>query len=156
MAQVLNVPYYPQTDDGYCLPACVQMVLGYLGLRSDQDRLARELDVRPPLGAPASNVTRLRSDVVDVTFAAGDLDDLREHLAHNWPPIVFVQAGELPHWHGHVSQHAVVVIGMDEQAMHILDPAAGDAPLSIPIGDFLLAWSELDYIYALIVRTGSR
>ena len=28
----LNVPHYPQTDDGYCLPACVQMVLAYLGL----------------------------------------------------------------------------------------------------------------------------
>ncbi len=151
MAQVLNVPYYPQTDDGYCLPACAQMVLGYLGFRFAQDRLALELDVRPPLGAPASYVTRLHSDVVDVTFTSGDLDDLREHLACNWPPIVFVQAGEFPHWQGHVSQHAVVVIGVDERAVHILDPAASAAPVSTPIGDFLLAWSELDYIYALIV-----
>ena len=61
MARVLNVPYFPQTDDGYCLPACVQMVLGYLGFHSTQDQLACELDVRPFLGTPASNVTRLRS-----------------------------------------------------------------------------------------------
>ncbi len=152
MAQVLNVPYFPQTDDGYCLPACVQMVLGYLGFHSTQNHLARELDVRTPLGAPASNVTRLHSDVLDVTFTSGDLDDVRAHLAHNWPPIVFVQASELPHWHGHISQHAIVVVGVDEQSVHILDPAASALPLAIPIGDFLLAWSELDYIYALIVR----
>jgi hypothetical protein len=38
----LDVPYHPQVDDGYCLPACVQMVLAYLGLPSTQEHLARE------------------------------------------------------------------------------------------------------------------
>jgi len=155
VVKVLDVPHYRQLDDGYCLPACVQMVLAYLDLPSSQDRLARELDVRPPVGAPASNVIRLRSDVLDVTFTAGSLDDLREHLAHSTPPIVFVQAGELPHWHGHISQHAIVVIGVDERDVHVLDPATGAAPISIPVGDFLLAWGELDYIYALVVRSRS-
>jgi predicted double-glycine peptidase len=132
------------------------MVLAYLGLSRAQERLARELDVRPPFGAPASNVTRLRSNVLDVTFTSGDLDDLQSHLARGNPPIVFVQASEFPHWRGHVSQHAVVVVGMDERAVHILDPAADAAPISVPIGDFLLAWSELDCIYALLVRSPSR
>jgi ABC-type bacteriocin/lantibiotic exporter with double-glycine peptidase domain len=152
----LDVPHYPQVDDGYCLPACVQMVMAYLGLPSTQDRLARELDVRPPLGAPASNVIRLRSDVLDVTFTSGSLNDLRSHLTQGDPPIVFVQAGEFPHWQGRVAQHAVVVVGMDEQAVQVLDPAAGASPISVPIGDFMLAWSELDYIYALIVRSKPR
>jgi len=152
----LNVPYYPQADDGYCLAACVQMVLAYLGFSRTQDRLARKLDTRPPLGAPASNVTHLRSNVLDVTFTSGDLDDLQSHLARGNPPIVFVQASEFPHWRGHVSQHAVVVVGIDEQSVHILDPAANATPISIPTGDFLLAWSELGYIYALILRPLSR
>ena len=91
----LDVLHYPQVDDGYCLPACVQMVLAYLGLPSTQDRLARELDVRPPLGAPASSVIRLRSDVLDVTFTSGSLNDLRSHLAQGHPPTVFVQVGEI-------------------------------------------------------------
>lgn len=30
-----------------------------------------------------------------------------------------------------------------------------DVPL-VPTGDFTLAWSELDYIYALLVRSRSR
>lgn len=149
---LLDVPHYPQADDGYCLPACVQMVLAYLGLSSTPGSLARKLDVRPPLGAPASNVARLRSHILDVTFTSGDLDDLRAHLNHGHPPIVFVQAGEFPHWRGRVSQHAVVVVGADEQSMYVLDPAAGADPIPVPTGDFLLAWSELGYIYAVLIR----
>jgi ABC-type bacteriocin/lantibiotic exporter with double-glycine peptidase domain len=148
----LNVPYYPQMEDGYCLPACIQMVLAYLDLPSPQHRLARDLDVRPPLGAPASNVICLHSDVLDVTLASGSLDDLRAHLENGDPPIVFVQAGEFPHWRECISQHAVVVVNIDEQAVHILDPAASASPISVSIGDFMLAWGELDFLYAFLVR----
>jgi len=91
----LNAPHREQTQSSDCLPACAQMVLAYLGLPSTQDRLARELDVRPPLGAPASSVIRLRSDVLDVTFTSGSLNDLRSHLAQGHPPTVFVQVGEI-------------------------------------------------------------
>ena len=127
----LNVPHYPQADDGYCLPACVQMVLAYLGLSSTPGNLARKLDVRLPLGAPASNVTRLRSDTLDVTFTFGDLDDLRAYLNQGHPPIVFVQAGEFPHWRGRVSQHAVVVVGADEHSIRSR-PCCGRCPNSCP------------------------
>jgi ABC-type bacteriocin/lantibiotic exporter with double-glycine peptidase domain len=146
----LDVPYHPQVDDGYCLPACVQMVLAYLGLPSTQEHLTRELDVRPPLGAPASNVTRLRPDALDVTLAPGDLDDLRGCLARGDPPIVFVQAGEFPHWRGHVAQHAVVVVKADEESVHVLDPAATESPLPVPVDDFMLAWSEMECLYAVL------
>ena len=149
----LDIPHYPQADDGYCLPACVQMVLAYLGLSSTQSRLARKLDVRPPMGAPASNVTRLRSNTLDARFTSGDLDDLQVCLNQGNPPIVFVQAGEFPHWRGCVSQHAVVVVGADKQSVYILDPAADADPIPVPTGDFLLAWSELGYIYAVLARS---
>jgi len=151
-SSLLNIPHHPQENDGYCLPACVQMVLDYLGLPHAQEQLARELDVRPTLGAPASNVLRLRSDVLDVTFTSGNLSDLCTQLAHGSPLIVFVQAGELPHWQNCISQHAIVVVGVDEQTVQILDPAADPSPIPVSIGDFLLSWSELDYIYAVLVR----
>jgi len=132
------------------------MLLDHLGLPYAQEQLARELDVRPPLGAPASNVLRLRSDFLGVTFTSGNRGDLRTQPAQGNPPIVFVQAGELPHWQGCVSQHAIVVVGLDEQTVQILDPAADPSPIPVPIGDFLLAWSELDYIYAVLVRSKPR
>ncbi len=150
LVKPLNVPHYGQLDDGYCLPACVKMVLEYAGLLVKQRQLARDLGVRAPLGAPASNITRLQSDTVDVIFTKGALEDIYSHLARNWPLIVFVQAGELPHWRGQRSQHAIVVVGIDEETVYILDPAASPCVIAISRGDFLLAWSELDYIYALL------
>jgi hypothetical protein len=32
------------------------------------------------------------------------------------------------------------------------DPAFDDAPVSVPLQNFLLAWSEFDYEYAVIER----
>jgi len=154
-AKRLKVPYHPQLDDGYCLPACAQMVLDYLGIIVEQKRLARILGVRAPLGAPASNVLRLRSETVDVIFADGAVRDLRNYLALERPLIVFVQAGELPHWRGCVSQHAIVVVGIDEVSVGVLDPAAGSQVIDVPLGDFLLAWSELEYLYAVITTQGA-
>jgi predicted double-glycine peptidase len=97
-------------------------------------------------------MAHLRSDALDVTLNSGTLGDLQLHLAQGYPPIVFVQAGELPHWRGRVSQHAVVVVHVDENAVYVLDPAADPNPIAVPLGDFLLAWSEMEYLYALIVR----
>ncbi|MEJ5309984.1 MAG: C39 family peptidase [Anaerolineae bacterium] len=154
-AKRLKVPYHPQLDDGYCLPACAQMVLDYLGIIVEQKHLARILGVRVPLGAPASNVLRLRSETVEVIFAEGAVHDLRNYLALERPLIVFVQAGELPHWRGCVSQHAIVVVGIDEASVDILDPAAGSEVIDVPLGDFLLAWSELSYLYAVITTQGA-
>lgn len=155
-SDILDVPFHTQLDDGYCLPACVQMVLDYLGLSVTQGRLARQIELREPLGAPASNVTRLRSDELDVVFASGTLDDLRSHLARGDPPIAFVQAHELPHWRGCISQHAVVVVGIADQTTHILDPAGEAGPTPVLTGDFVLAWIEMDALYAIIRRVNTR
>lgn len=76
MASVLNVLHCRQKADGYCLAACAYMVLTYLGVPCSQDDLARQLGVRPHLGAPSSRLLRLRSAVLDVIYTAGDLEDL--------------------------------------------------------------------------------
>ena len=55
---LLDVPCHPQKSDGYCLPACVQMVLDHLGLPYVQEQLARELDVLRPLWAWTSKPCR--------------------------------------------------------------------------------------------------
>jgi hypothetical protein len=128
------------------------MVLDYIGLPVKQRQLARDLGVHPPLGAPASNITRLRSGTIKVIFERGTWEDLHEHLTRGWPPIVFVQAGELPHWRGIKSQYAVVVVGIDEGTVSVLDPATAPGFMAVSKGDFLLAWRELDYIYALLTR----
>ena len=68
------------------------------------------------------------------------------------PVIAFVQMRELPHWQGHWSQHAVVVLGLDQIAVHVLDPAASAQVIAVPVNDFVLAWEEMDWAYAVIAK----
>jgi predicted double-glycine peptidase len=51
-----------------------------------------------------------------------------------------------------VTNHAVVVVGLDEDNVTVLDPAFPDAPQSIPHDEFHLAWLNGDYSCAIIHR----
>jgi hypothetical protein len=128
------------------------MALAYLGVSRSQEELARKLKVRLPLGAPASNITRLRSASLDVAYTDGALEDVAAWLTKGMPVIAFVQAGELPHWRGYIFQHAVIVAGLDEQTIYLFDPATETAPVSTPVAEFLLAWEEMDCLYAVLTR----
>jgi len=151
VASVLNVSHCQQKTDGYCLAACAQMALTYLGISCSQDDIAHQLGIRPHVGAPCSRLLRLRSTVLDVIYAAGDLPDLGVWLDQEMPVLVFVQADQLPHWRGLHFQHTVLVVGLDAQCVYLLDPAADAAPLRVSRGDFMLAWDEMDCVYAVIV-----
>lgn len=150
MPRRLLVPYYRQLKPGFCLAACAQMVLAYLGSILEQAELVRQLDVQAYLGAPARNIRRLASGDRFVTIESGDLAKLKQWLDNAIPVIAFIQAGELPHWRGEHFQHAVVVIEISQESVWILDPDAGDEAIGSPVDDFMLAWSELDYLYAVI------
>jgi hypothetical protein len=57
--------------------------------------------------------------------------------------------GDLPYWSANL-RHAVLVVGYDDVAVYLNDPAYPVAPQSVGWGDFMLAWSEFDYRYALL------
>jgi ABC-type bacteriocin/lantibiotic exporter with double-glycine peptidase domain len=143
VASVLNVSHCQQKADA-------QMALTYLGIPCSQDDMAHQLGIRPHVGAPSSRLLRLRSVALDVIYAAGDLPDLADWLDQETPVLAFVQADQLHHWRGLHFQHTVVVVGLDDQYVHLLDPAADAAPLRVSRGDFMLAWDEMDCIYAVI------
>jgi uncharacterized protein YvpB len=52
----------------------------------------------------------------------------------------------------YATDHAVLVVGYDEQAVYINDPAFEQAPQRVSRADFELAWLEFDYRYAVIWR----
>jgi ABC-type bacteriocin/lantibiotic exporter with double-glycine peptidase domain len=147
----LPVPQYKQSADGFCLPACARMVLAYWGHHLPEEQVAKQLRSFP-FGTPAPNVRYLESLGVSVTFGSASLARLRDWLQNRIPCIVFVQAGDLPY---SVSEgyHAIVVVGLDEHAAYVNDPASDTAPQVIPLEHFLLAWSEFDYEYAVITRS---
>ena len=100
MSDILPVPHRRQLADGYCLPACVQMVLAYWGIKRDQPDLARQLQMIAKAGTPGSRVRLLASATLKVAYRSGSLADLRAALSQGVPPIMLVYTGELPYWDG--------------------------------------------------------
>lgn len=129
------------------------MALAYLGIFRSQQEIARALKTRRGFGTPASSIVNLRSQHIEALYRVGGSPDAIQHwLQNSHPVIAFIQAGELPHWHGIRAQHAILVVGVDEQEIFLHDPAIDDGPITVPIGDFLLAWDELDNRYAVITK----
>jgi len=144
----LPVPHRKQEDDGMCLPACAAMVLAYLGRRLGQKELA-DIFGTTKLGTVSSNITRLTTLGLTVEYEEGSAVRLRHHLSQGIPCIVFLWTGNLSYWQVD-TPHAVVVVGMTEDAFLVNDPASADAPVSVPVDEFLLAWCEFEYKYAVI------
>jgi predicted double-glycine peptidase len=86
---------------------------------------------------------------LSVSFGRGTLADLEAHLQLGEPSIVFLRTGELPYWTQDTG-HAVVVVGVDNDAVYVNDPAFDQAPHRVSRDDFVLAWLDFDYDYAVI------
>ena len=129
------------------------MALAYLGIFRSQQEIGRAVKIRKGFGTPAPNIAHLRSRQIEVFYHLdGILNDLQHWLQAGSPIIAFVQASELSHWSGIRAQHAVLVVGLGERDVILHDPAMNDGPISVPVGDFLLAWYEMDNRHAVITK----
>ncbi len=152
MAQPLSIPFHKQQAAGYCLPACVQMVLAHQQIIRSQADLATQLGVRASLGTPTRSVLGLASDQLRVVYGEGTEATLQKWLALSWPVIAFVQAGELSYWQGESFQHAVVVVGLEGNTVWLLDPDIDETVIAVDLDEFMLAWLGMDYLYAVIYQ----
>jgi ABC-type bacteriocin/lantibiotic exporter with double-glycine peptidase domain len=151
MSNSLPVPHRLQLADGYCLPACVEMVLAYWGIEKEQAELAKQLQMIPDAGTPANRIRLLASNTIEVFYGHGELADLQAALNQNTPPIALVYTSELPYW-DQAAAHAVVVLQIDEKTAVANDPAMTETAIRVPLGDFELAWDEMANLYALIIK----
>ena len=122
--------------------------MAHLGRTIDYAQLFKLLRIKP-YGAPAGNIRLLADLNLAVVYSQTDLTGLRAMLQHGWPVIIFVRTDELPHW-TYGTDHALLVVGCDEDQMYVNDPACSEFPITVPWGDFELAWLARDYYYALI------
>lgn len=130
------------------------MVLAYLEIRADYYRLLRLLDTGEP-GTPFFNIARVASFGVFVQTGQyqDDFSLFERNINLGLPIVVAVEASFLEHWQGVRTDHAVVVVGFNDKYVLINDPFFGEAPIEILILNFLNAWSERDYQYAVISLT---
>ena len=68
---------------------------------------------------------------VHVRYAQGTMDELYSYLTSGKPCIVLIRTDQLPYW-TYATDHAVLVVGFDEQAVYVNDPAFEHAPQRVP------------------------
>ena len=124
------------------------MVLEFFGHTLSEAQLARQLGTQE-FGTPAPNLHRLDRLGFSVIYESVTLTTVQTTLAAGIPCLVFVFTGDLPYWNENTA-HVMVVVGIDDEAIYVNDPAFDMAPQNIPIDYFLLAWSEFDHRCAII------
>lgn len=107
------------------------------------------------LGTPSSRVQRLTQYGFEVVYQSGSLELLRNWLHRQSPPILFVRTGSLPYW-PFDTPHALVCIGLTDDQAVILDPASRRGRELVPLEALMLAWSFLDYTYAILYPTDKK
>ncbi len=146
----LSVPLRKQAQPADCLAACAAMVLDYLGMSVDYAQLLATLRISS-IGSPRRNITRLARFGLNVIYGESDLQSVAQQLTDGHPVITFVDTAELPYW-SYPSNHAVVIVGLDENTIILNDPAFTDSQQRVPVGDFELAWLNCDNACAVITR----
>lgn len=147
---LLPVSLHRQQQQADCLAACAAMVLDYLQRPIPYKHLLRLLRV-DAIGTPFRHLRYLESPRVSLTIANGDMLTLHQNLQNGRPLIIAVDTAELPYWHD-ATDHAVVVVGVDDNHVYLLDPDSETAPQVVPLAEFELAWLGKDYLYAVMQR----
>ena len=127
------------------------MVLDYLKVPFQYETLLKILKISP-IGTPSFRIQELNQLGVHVTYSQTSITTIRQHIEAGHPGIAFIETGQLPYWTEAPTYHAVVVIGFDDQMLYVNDPFMDTAPQVIHEDEFILAWSEHDYRYALITK----
>ncbi len=151
----LHLPHFQQSADGYCLSACVRMVLAYWGLQRSEAEIGRILGARN-FGTPSFAVKRLTQWGAQVLYCEWSIAQLLNSLAAQQPIIAFLRTGFLDHWQQDVA-HAVVLVGCEEnQRFWLHDPALSNGPVPVSWNGTLAAWAEFGYRGAAIRYNASK
>lgn len=147
---LLNVSHLPQRANSDCLPICGMMALAYLGQNVSYTRITKILATRS-FGTPSDNIQRLSQLGVKVILTKLLPTEIRDYLQEGSPVIAFVSIADLPYWHVD-TDHAIVVIGMDEEVVYINDPYFSLAPQEVPHALFELSQLKFNYKCAVIKK----
>lgn len=147
---MLAVSHLQQRSQADCLPTCAQMALTYLGLKPSYPALLKLLETRS-FGTPFRNLQRLQQLDVQVTCQACSGDEFPTFLNAGWPLIASVNTADFGYWSTAVD-HAVLVVGADQQAIYVHDPSMRSGPTPIALTEFALAQLKFDHLCAIIQR----
>lgn len=145
---LLPIPHQRQRQEADCLAACAAMVLEHLNVQVKYQQLLKLLKVKS-YGTAGQNLKYLSSLGLQIVYREGSLEEIKSYLQNGVPCIILVRTADLSYW-DYGTDHALVVVGFDEQAIYVNDPAFDEHPLSVPVIEFELAWMAFDYRYGVI------
>lgn len=148
---LLPVPHIRQRHSADCLAACAAMALEFVGVNVAYEQLLQLLKVKS-FGTAGQNLKYLTPLGVAVIYREGSVNELKQHLQNGSPCITLVRTGELLYW-TYTTDHAVLVVGFDENNILVNDPMFTKGPIAIPVAEFELAWMVFDYRYGMIRKT---
>lgn len=156
----LPVSLVRQRRQADCLVACAKMVFDYLLLPASYEWIRLTLGTTES-GTPFSRLQRLQPRAVTVIHDEGNLSALQLYLELGLPIIVDVRTWTLHHWRQRTdiaeeerdTEHAIVVIGADDDNVYVNDPDFAYAPIALGHDEFLAAWQERENRYAVLQLT---
>ena len=153
---LIPIHHCRQIADGYCLPACTQMVLAALGIDYTQESLGKLLGTDPEAGTPGSRIRLLESASLKVDYREADWQFLTTNLARRVPVITLIDTADLSYW-DRSTLHAVVVVGTDQDAKTIWlhDPDQPSGPIPVSRNEFEMAWIEMSCLSGTIQKRKS-
>jgi hypothetical protein len=127
------------------------MVLSHLGIQMSYQRLAAILHAQHSF-TPFSNLRFLESLGLTVSIGHGNLVSFEPILESGLPVLVSVKTVEWKHWGDEITEHAIVVVGLDisNDVIYIHDPFFSRAPIEMPLITFEIGWEEKERQYAVI------
>lgn len=151
----LTIEHRQQQRESDCLVACTQMVLNHLRIEISTNRLSRILKVEESFGLLGNlkNLSTLGLFILHDDY--GDVSLFEQYLDLGLPIIAGVRTLSWRHWNELVTDHAVVVVGVnrEENLIAIHDPSLPDGPLEMHLVEFEICWFEKYAQYAVVALT---
>lgn len=138
-----------------CLVACAEMVLTHLGIPTEYARLAKLLRAGQSF-TPIGHLHDLKKLGLFVDIGdQGEVSMFAPYLSLGLPVIVGVKTWGWRHWNEVVTDHAVVIVGIDQEheVIYLNDPFFTQAPIEMTLLEFEIGWEEKDRQYGIIALT---
>lgn len=135
----LPVSHRQQRQQSDCLAVCAAMVLDYLQVPINYPRLLKLLETKP-FGTVFGNLRSLQVLGLHVLIEEGSRDRLAGYIATGLPCIAAIKTGP-PAWH-HVTNHAIIVVGIDEETVYLHDPEQASGPQTMTYKEFAVYWVD--------------
>jgi len=147
-----NFIHKRQRLEADCLLACAEMALAHLDIELDEARLRKILRVGTEF-TPFHHLRYLERLGLSISRGEqGDVSIFEAFIESGLPVLIAVKTIDWPHWGEIVTEHAVVVVGIDHlhDRIYINDPFFAEAPLEMSLQLFEIGWEEKARQYAVI------